>query len=384
MPQPRLDEDLLNRPGSRLELTTPALVLDFDALEANIAAMAGWAERSGIALRPHAKTHKCAAIGHLQMAAGALGLCCAKLAEAEALAAAGLDRLLLTSPIVGARKVERLLRLAARCAELMVVVDEADNLRALAAAAEAAGCDLGILIDVDIGQRRTGVTDAAQALALAETVAASPRLSLKGVQGYAGQVQHIADYAERKQQSHASLAQLGAMRDRLVAAGHPCPIVTGGGTGSHALDPAAGVLTELQVGSYIVSDVEYDAVDLTGDGWRPYRNGLFVYARVISARHAGGAENFVTIDAGSKSLAMDGPPPAVAFGAPEGTTYTCVGDEFGRLTLLPGATAPKVGDLVGLVVPHCDPTINAFDWYHCVRGDLLVDIWPIEARGCAA
>src|SRR5690606_13719477 len=158
-----------------------------------------------------------------------------------------------------------------------------------------------------------------------------------------------ADYAERKQQSHASLAQLGAMRDRLVAAGHPCPIVTGGGTGSRALDPAAGVLTELQVGSYIVSDVEYDAVDLTGDGWRPYRNGLFVYARVISARHAGGAENFVTIDAGSKSLAMDGPPPAVAFGAPEGTVYSCVGDEFGRLTLPSGAKAPQVGDLIGLV-----------------------------------
>lgn len=384
MPQPRLDEDLLNRPNSRREIATPALVLDLDALEANVAAMAGWAQRSGIALRPHAKTHKCAAIGRLQMKAGALGLCCAKLAEAEALAAAGLDRFLLTSPVVGARKLERLLRLAARCADLMVVVDDADNARALAAAAEAAGCDLGVLIDVDIGQRRTGVTDPAQALPLAEIVAAAPRLSLNGVQGYAGQVQHIADFAERKRQSHASLALLGAVRDRLAAAGHPCPIVTGGGTGSHALDPAAGVLTELQVGSYIVSDVEYDAVDLTGDGWRPYRNGLFVYTRVVSARHAGGDENFVTIDAGSKSLAMDGPPPRVAFGAPEGAVYSCVGDEFGRLTLPPGTKAPQVGDLVGLVVPHCDPTINAFDWYHCVRGDALVDIWAIEARGCAA
>ncbi|HMA15938.1 MAG TPA: alanine racemase, partial [Kiloniellaceae bacterium] len=288
MPQPRLDEDLLNVPSGRQKLATPALVLDLDALESNIAAMAGWAERCGIALRPHAKTHKCAAIGHLQMAAGALGLCCAKLAEAETLATASLDRLLLTSPVVGARKIERLTRLAARCAELMVVVDDADNARALAAAAEAVGCDLGVLIDVDIGQLRTGVTDAAQALALAEIVAAAPRLSLKGVQGYAGQVQHIADFAERKRQSHASLAMLGAVRDRLEAAGHHCPIVTGGGTGSHALDPAAGVLTELQVGSYIVSDVEYDAVDLTGGGSRPYRNGLFVYARVVSARHAGG------------------------------------------------------------------------------------------------
>jgi D-serine deaminase-like pyridoxal phosphate-dependent protein len=380
MPQPRLDDDLLDRPGSRLEIATPALVLDLDALEANIAAMAAWAQRAGVALRPHAKTHKCAAIGRLQMQAGALGLCCAKLAEAEALAAAGLDRLLLTSPVIGARKIDRLMALAARTAELMVVADDADNLRALGAAAAAAGRDLAVLIDVDLGQQRSGVTAPQQALALAAIVAGEPRLSLRGVQGYAGQVQHIADFGERRQASHASLARLGAVRDRLEAAGHPCPIVTGGGTGSHALDPAAGVLTELQVGSYIVSDVEYDAVDLTGDGRRPFRNGLFVYARVVSARHAG----FVTIDAGSKSLSMDGPAPAVAFGAPSGTTYACVGDELGRLTLPPGSVPLKVGDLVGLVVPHCDPTINAFDWYHCVRGDTLVDVWPIEARGCAA
>src|SRR3546814_3649047 len=145
-------------------------------------------------------------------------------------------------------------------------------------------------------------------------------------------------------------------------------------------DWSSDVCSSDLVGSYIVSDVEYDAVDRTGDGRRPFRSALFVYARVVSANHAG----FVTIDAGSKSLSMDGPAPAVAFGAPAGSTYTCVGDEFGRLTLPPGSTTPKPGDLVGLVVPHCDPTINAFDWYPCVRGDVLVDIWPIEARGCSA
>ena len=380
MPQPRLDEDLLNRLGGRLDLATPALVLDLDALEANIAAMAAWAAREGVALRPHAKTHKSATIGRLQMAAGARGLCCAKLSEAEALAQAGLDRFLLTAPVVGARRIDRLLKLAACTAEVMVVADDAANVAALGVAAAAAGRDIGVLIDVDIGQDRTGVLDAAGALALAVAIAAEPRLAFKGLQGYAGQVQHIAGYEERRRASHACLAKLAAIRDRLQAAGHPCPLVTGGGTGSHALDPAAGVLTELQVGSYIVSDVEYDAVDLSGDGRRPFRSALFVYSRVVSACHAG----FVTIDAGSKSLAMDGPPPAVAFGAPEGTTYTCVGDEFGRLTLPPGSTPPRPGDLVGLVVPHCDPTINCFDWYHGVRGDDLVEIWPIEARGASS
>ena len=270
--------------------------------------------------------------------------------------------------------------LAGRCAEVMLVVDDADNVASLAAASEASGLDFGLLIDVDIGQQRSGVTRPEAALALAEAIAPAPRLTLRGLQGYAGQVQHIADFGERRRASHDSLAILAAVRDRLEAAGHPCPIVTGGGTGSHAIDPAAGVLTELQVGSYVVSDVEYDAVDLTGDGKRRFRDGLFVYSRVVSANRDG----FVTIDAGSKSLAMDGPPPAVAFGAPPGTSYSCVGDEFGRLSLPAGSSALRPGDLVGLVVPHCDPTIYAFDWYHCVRGDTLVEIWPIEARGCAA
>jgi D-serine deaminase-like pyridoxal phosphate-dependent protein len=380
MSQPSLDRDLLNRPGSRLELSTPALVLDLDALEANLAAMTAWAKSQGIALRPHAKTHKCAAIGRLQMAQGALGLCCAKLAEAEALAAAGLDRFLLTSPVVGARKIARLMKLAGNCAELMLVADEPDNLRDLATAAAAAGITLDLLIDVDVGQERTGVRDADAALLLAGIIAETPALTLKGVQGYAGHVQHIADFEERRRASAMSLGLLAAVRDRLEAAGHPCPIVSGGGTGTHALDPATGVLNELQVGSYIVSDVEYDAVDLTGDGTRRFRDGLFVYARVVSANRDG----FATIDAGSKVLSMDGPAPAVAFGAPEGTTYTCSGDEFGELAL-PAESAPlKPGDLIGLVVPHCDPTINFFDFYHCVRGDALVDLWPIEARGCSA
>lgn len=378
MTQAVLDQDLFGRPGGRLDISTPALVLDLDALEANIAAMTAWAKAQGIALRPHAKTHKCAAIGRRQMEQGALGLCCAKLSEAEALADAGLDRFLLSSPVVGARKIARLVTLAGRCAELLVVVDDAANTRDLAAAAPERGLD--ILIDVDIGQGRTGIVDAESALTLAEIIAAAPNLRFKGLQGYAGQVQHIADFAERRRASQASLAQLAAIRDRLAAAGHDCAIMTGAGTGTHAIDPAEGVLNELQVGSYIVSDVEYDAVDLTGDGKRAFRSGLFVYSRVISACHPG----FVTIDAGSKSLSMDGPAPVVAFGAPEGTTYTCVGDEFGRLTLPPGSPPLKPGDLVGLVVPHCDPTINTFDQYHCIRGDELVEIWPIEARGCSA
>jgi D-serine deaminase-like pyridoxal phosphate-dependent protein len=281
--------------------------------------------------------------------------------------------------VVGARRIGRLMALTERCVEVMVVVDDVANVEALATATEAAGCDLGVLIDVDVGQRRTGVTSIEAALALAERIARAPRLTLRGVQGYAGHVQHIAGYDDRRRASHESLATLAAVRDRLEAAGHPSPIVTGGGTGTHVVDAAAGVLTELQVGSYIVSDVEYDAVDLTGDGSRRFQNALFVQATVVSAQHTG----FATIDAGSKSLAMDGPVPVVAYGAPPGTTYECSGDEFGQLTLPAGSEPLRAGDVVGLVVSHCDPTINSFDWYHCVRGDALVDFWSVDARGCS-
>ncbi|NIA71589.1 DSD1 family PLP-dependent enzyme [Pelagibius litoralis] len=380
MPQPLLDQTLIARPGSRLDITTPALVLDLDALESNLMAMAELAKVQGIGLRPHAKTHKSVAIGKRQMDLGALGLCCAKLSEAEALAEGGLDRFLLTSPVTGSRRIERLLALKARCRELMLVADDPGNLKDLGKAAAAHNQQLDLLIDVDVGQHRTGVANHVQALALAGIIAADPNLKLHGLQGYAGQLQHIADYDERRRASHAALAQLAALRDVLEAAGHPCPIMTGGGTGSHAFDHEAGVLSELQVGSYIVSDVEYDAVDLAGDGRRPFRAGLVVYSRVISANHQG----FVTIDAGSKSIATDGPLPEIVFGAPEGTRYSISGDEFGQLDLPPGSAALKVGDLVGLQVPHCDPTINLFDHYHCIRGDALVALWPIEARGASS
>lgn len=380
MTQAPLDQDLIARPNSRLEISTPALVLDLDALEANIAAMAALTEAQGIALRPHAKTHKSVAIGKRQMDAGAVGLCCAKLSEAEAFAAGGLERFLLTSPVTGARRIARLLALKPRCRELMAVVDDLENLHLLGAAAAAQNQTLDLLIDVDLGQQRTGVAGPEQALALAEAIAGHPNLTLRGLQGYAGQLQHVADYGERRKASHSALAQLGGLRDSLAAAGHPCPIVSGGGTGSHAFDHETGVLTELQAGSYIVSDVQYDAVSLSADGKPPFQDALFVYSRVVSASHPG----FVTIDAGSKTLSTDGPLPRVAFGAPADAGYSISGDEFGRLELPPGSAPMKIGDLVGLQVPHCDTTINLFDYFHCVRGDALVALWPIEARGASS
>jgi len=378
-PSLAFNQSLVGQAGSRRRLDTPALVLDLDALDHNVATMAALARERGIGLRPHAKTHKSIAIGRRQMEAGAVGLCCAKLGEAEALAAGGLARLLLTAPVLGEDKIRRLLALNASTTDLAVVVDDAENAKQLAEAAAAAGQVLSVLIVADVGSHRFGVTSEAAAVQIGRLIAERPSLRFRGVQGYAGHVQHIEDYAERREQSHAAVAGLGRIRDALAAAGWPSEIVTGSGTGSHDFDHELGIMTDLQVGSYIFRDVQYDQVALTPEGAERLRRSLFVHTRVVSANQSG----FVTTDAGSKSFAMDGPPPDIVAGAPEGATYGRFGDEFGRVNLPDGGTLAR-GTLIVCEVPHCDPTVNLYDLYHCVRGDVLVDLWPVDARGRAA
>jgi 3-hydroxy-D-aspartate aldolase len=377
-PSLAFNHSLLGQAGSRRRIDTPALVLDLDAFDHNVATMAALARERAIGLRPHAKTHKSVAIGRRQMEAGAVGLCCAKLGEAEALAAGGLDRLLLTSPVRGDAKIKRLLALNAAMADLAVVVDDADNARQLADAAAAAGQVLAILIVADVGSHRFGVTGEVAAVEIGRLIAERPSLRFRGVQGYAGHVQHIEDYADRRVQSHAAIARLGQVRDALAAIGLASEIVTGSGTGTHDFDHELGIMTDLQVGSYIFCDVQYDRVAMAPGEPRRFRNALFVHTRVVSANQTG----FVTTDAGSKSFAMDGPPPEIFAGAPDGSTYGRFGDEFGRVNLPDGASV-RCGDLIVCIVPHCDPTVNLYDHYHCVRGDVLVDLWPVDARGRA-
>ena len=374
------NEALIGRRGSRLLLDTPALVLDLDAFTRNLEIMQEVASVRGVALRPHAKTHKSARIGRAQMEAGAVGLCCAKLGEAEALAAEGLDHLLLTSPVTGGSKVGRLLALNRRLEDLMLAVDDWENARELGSAAREAGKPLKVLIDVDVGTHRSGVTSVEDAVALGGLIAETPSLRFCGIQGYAGHVQSIVDYQERRATSLAALDVLARVKTGLEEAGRACPIVTASGTGTHDFDHEPGILTDLQVGSYVFLDVIYNGIELSAEHVRRFEPSLFVYSRVVSRRH----DRFVTIDAGSKSFSMDGPMPSLFAGAPDGSTYGRFGDEFGRLELPQGGgLSVDLGTLTSWIVPHCDPTLNLFDHYHCVKGDDLVDIWPIEARGCA-
>lgn len=375
------NERLVGVPGGAARLDTPALVLDLDAFEHNLEAMAAFARAQRVKLRPHAKTHKSVTVARRQLEAGeVVGFCCAKLGEAEALAAGGIDGLLLTAPVSGESKLDRLLALAARLRELLVVVDDPDNVRELAAAAARAGRRLKVLVVNDVGSHRFGATSIEDALALGRLVAAEPSLELVGIQGYAGRIQHIRGYAERAAATRPVNAHLARVHDAFRAAGLACPIVTGSGTGTHDIDGRLGVFSELQVGSYPFMDVDYLACELTADGTARFRPALFVWTRVLSNRHAG----FVTTDAGSKCFATDGPAPAVADGAPIGSTYAMFGDQFGRVDLPAGCNGLGRGTLVRCIAPHCDPTVNLWDHLVAVRGDTVEAIWPIEGRGAVA
>ena len=373
-----LNEDLIGVPGGRAKLATPALVIDLDALERNIAAMAAHGKNAGIALRPHAKTHKSLALARRQVEAGALGICCATLGEAEVMVDGGIPGVHITSPQVTEAKIARLLGLNGRAAQgLSVVVDHPANLAALDAAAGAHGQKLDVLVDFEAGHGRTGAADEAALGALARAVRATPNLVYRGVQSYYGNLQHVPVRAERRARALAQMERLGGMLAHLRGAGLAPAIVTGGGTGTFDLDPEGRIFTELQVGSYVFMDVQYRDVLADGRNAPPFETSLLVQAAVVSVNAAG----YVTTDAGLKCFATDGPLPELVAGAPPGSRYEFFGDEHGRLVLPPGAQKPALGARVECMVPHCDPTVNLHDFYHVVDGDTLVEIWPIEARG---
>ncbi len=370
-----LHSALIGQQGSRQALNTPVLVVDADALKRNIDAMAAFARAHKIALRPHAKTHKSAHIAQMQIEAGAVGVCCAKLGEAEALAQGGVDDILITSPVVTPQAITRLISLAARIKSLRVVVDHPDNVDALAIAATQAHIVLQVLVDIDPGIRRTGVASPEAALELAQRIAALPSLKYRGVQFYCGQQQHIESFADRRSAIEERTLYLSSVVSLLEGEGLAPDFITGGGTGTHRIDASLGVFNELQTGSYVFMDRQYNECDITGEGGAGFETSLFIDARVISAN----AQSMATLDSGFKSMSTDGGLPTIVDGAPATSAFFFMGDEHAAL-IAPGHEF-KLGDLVTLAVPHCDPTVNLYDAYHVVRDSTLVDIWPVTARG---
>ena len=378
MTDEELHGHLFDQQGSRDALNTPVLIVDLDALTRNIATMAAFAQSHELKLRPHAKTHKSVDIAKLQIAAGAVGICCAKLGEAEVLADGGVVQgLHITSPVVSPSAIARLAALNARTEGLMCVVDNLANVVALGAAATASGNPLSVVIDIDPGIRRTGVGSPAAAVEVYNAILAQGALRYAGVQCYCGAQQHIEAFAARHQSMQDRAAFIHAVIDALTAVGGRPKIVTGGGTGTHHIDVELGLFTELQVGSYVFMDGQYLACDLSGDGAASaFETALMVDARVVSANTPG----LVTLDAGFKAFATDAEAPLVLSGVPEGAVYRFMGDEHGALILPDGGTLP-LAHRVTLGAPHCDPTVNLYDAYHVVQGGTLRALWPVSARG---
>ncbi len=360
-------QGLLSRNAS--DLGTPALLIDLEAFERNLEKMAAHCRVHNIALRPHAKTHKCAEIAKRQVAAGAIGQCCASLDEAQMLAEAGIASILLTSPVTSEAAIRRLLKVNALCPGLLAVADSPEAVTRLSLAASNAGQVLNLLVDIDLGHKRTGIAPGEKAVALARLIAVSPALKFAGIQGYAGHLMHLPDRNERQARLAVALDQLRATRDQLKQIGLAPRIITGGGTGSFDIDPGHQVLTELQAGSYVFMDRQYNDICA---GAAPFETSLFVLSTIVSTN----APGLVTTDAGLKSFSTDAGAPQIAFG-PEGT-YSFFGDEYGRIDLAASAMA-RAGDAVACIAPHCDPTVNLYGYYLVVNRDKIVDRWAIAS-----
>lgn len=369
---------LIGEGDARSRLSTPALLLDLDRMERNIAAMAARCRAAGVNLRPHSKGGKSLAIARLQVAAGAVGICCTTIGEAEMIAGGGIANVLVTSPVVTPAMIARLVALNARAEGLMVVADNPANVEALAAAAASAGRTIGVIVEFDVGQGRTGTTSPEAAIALARKIADAPHLRYAGVQAYYGHLQHIPTLAERGKAAEAQLVRLRDLVARLSAEGLAPAIVTGGGTGTASIDLAAGIFTEIQPGSYPFMDREYVEIEMSAGGAPAFEPALSVLASVVSASRPG----FVVVNAGYKSFATEGGMPLVAAPKLTGAEYRLMGDEHGGVAFDVNGGTVKLGDAIEFLTPHCDPTINLYDRYHVMRGDVLVDIWPVDARGC--
>jgi D-serine deaminase-like pyridoxal phosphate-dependent protein len=339
--------------------------------------MAAFARTAGVRVRPHAKTHKSAAIARRQIAAGAIGHCVQKVGEAEALVRGGVTDVLVSNEVVGERKLRRLAALA-REAKVGLCFDAPEQVDAAARVAKEAGVELGGLVEIEVGMERCGTKPGWEAAALARRIADAPNLKFRGLQAYHGRAQHLPTYQERAQ---AIAYAIDAVNETLAALADQklsCEIIGGAGTGTFTFEAASGVYNELQVGSYVFMDTDYARIGgKNGGRYTEFEHSLFVLSSVISAPAADRA----IVDAGLKSYSAEKGPPWVH--GREGLEVVGVSDEHGKVKVSAEAPPPRIGEQLWLIPGHCDPTVNLHDWYVGVRNGRVEALWPIEARGAS-
>ena len=355
------------------DVDTPALLLDLDAFERNLDRMDAALAGKKISLRPHAKSHKCPEIALRQIKRGAVGVCCQKVSEAEAMVDGGVPDVLVANEVVGGAKLKRLAALAKR-ARVAVCADDPGNVASLDEAARAAAVKLDVLVEVNVGANRCGVEPGEPSLRLAQAIAQSRNLRFAGLQAYQGAAQHLRKVEDRRAAIEAACARVRETTELLEDARIKCHKVTGAGTGTFLFEAVSGVYHELQAGSYIFMDVDYAKNDWTESGIPRFEHSLFVWTTVMSSP----APDRAVVDAGLKASSVDSGMPRVA--EMDGADYVRASDEHGVLKLA-GKTRLALGEKLKLIPGHCDPTVNLYDHYVCVRGGRVEALWPITARG---
>ncbi|MDG1443524.1 MAG: DSD1 family PLP-dependent enzyme [Pseudomonadales bacterium] len=373
----QIEPIILDEPISIDQLPTPALTIDLDILDKNMLKMQSHVNAAGLGLRCHTKMHKSPIIARKQIAAGAIGVCCATISEAEVMLAGGITKILITSPVVTDDKIRRLLALCQKSSEVEIVVDYIQGADRISALAGEMNLNVGVLVDLDPGMGRTGIEPGQKALELVQHIGdACPNLTFNGLQMYIGNCMHVHGF-EKRRDKYLHLISRGIETKKLLETnGIQVPVFSGGGTGTYNIDAQLGALTDLQAGSYMFMDVEYR--DIGGQGTETFLDfepSLFSLVTAISKPQ----DRLITVDAGIKCLATDTGYPE--FRDIEGATYHFGGDEHGIIQLNNASREINLGDRLSVITPHCDPTVNLYDYYYPYRQGTVTEIWPISARG---
>lgn len=365
--------EIIGKPKSLLD--TPCLIIDKKLLLTNIEMLQKEAKKFNKNVRPHAKTHKCTQICQRQIEQGAIGICVTKVSEARVLAENGFKNTLITSPVVTPIKIENLMFCLSRDEQLTVVIDNIENAPLLNSSAKEKNLMLNILIDIDTGIGRTGISFG-HVIEFANVVSRFSNLRLKGIQCYAGNLQHIKNYKTRFNKSNEVMQKAAQCANQLKEAGFNCDIVTGSGTGTYEIDMQIPELTEIQPGSYAVMDAEYFSINLK-DNSHKYQSALTLLTTVISTNQ----KTHVTCDAGWKALYEVPTKPIILKPSCYQYDWGGFGDEHGKITAINNTKLPKLGDRLELMVAHCDPTINMYNYFYVIENEIVIDIWPIDMRG---
>jgi 3-hydroxy-D-aspartate aldolase len=357
------------------EVDTPALLIDLDALERNIRRMQERAAGTNVHLRPHSKTHKSTTIANMQIAAGAIGVCCQKVSEAEIMVDGGVGDVFISNEVAGKVKIDRVAALARR-AKVSVCVDDPGNVQELAAAAAKFGSTVHVLVELNVGGNRCGVESAEEAARLTAAIANRSTLRFAGIQAYHGAAQHLRKFEERRSAIEGAVKKVSAAISIIRQNGLECDVIAGAGTGTFEFEIASGIYNELQVGSYVFMDVDYGRNnDRSGKPVSDFENALFILTTLMSYP----VTKRAVVDAGLKALSVDsGMPRVIGY---DGVSYVAASDEHGRLEITSDDRPFKLGDKIRLVPGHCDPTVNLHDWFVCIRNSHVESLWPVSARG---